>query len=231
METEIPLRSMLFFLLSAGGGLLLGLICEKVLLSQLQRLAVKTKWQIDDIIIQSMRGVVYPWFVIGGFYWGLRWLTLRPEVAAIADKSLFIALVLLATFMVSRLTLAVINYFNHQVDGVLPNSSLISNLARIMVFIGGFLMILQSLGVSITPILTALGVGGLAVALALQDTLANLFAGVHVLLSRQIRPGDFVKLESGEEGYVADITWRNTTIRMLPNNLVIIPNSKIPHRS
>jgi small-conductance mechanosensitive channel len=79
----------------------------------------------------------------------------------------------------------------------------------------------------VTPILTALGVGGLAVALALQDTLANLFAGFYISVANQIRIGDYIKLESGEEGYVADISWRSTSVRMLANNLIIIPNAKL----
>ncbi|MCL4395792.1 MAG: mechanosensitive ion channel family protein [Chloroflexi bacterium] len=86
---------------------------------------------------------------------------------------------------------------------------------------------LQVLGVSITPILTTLGVGGVAIALALQDTLSNLFAGLDILASRKIKPGDYIKLSSGEEGYVADITWRYTTVRVLSNNLVIVPNSRL----
>jgi small-conductance mechanosensitive channel len=91
----------------------------------------------------------------------------------------------------------------------------------------GVLIMLQSLGISITPIITALGVGGLAVALALQDTLSNLFSGLQILISRQLRPGDYIRLDTGEEGYVADITWRNTTIRALPNNMIVVPNAKL----
>jgi small-conductance mechanosensitive channel len=70
-------------------------------------------------------------------------------------------------------------------------------------------------------------VGGLAVALALQDTLSNLFAGFYVAIARQIRLGDYIKLNTGEEGYVTDIAWRSTTIRGLANNMVIIPNAKL----
>ncbi len=91
----------------------------------------------------------------------------------------------------------------------------------------GFLVVLQTLGVSIAPLLTALGVGGLAVALALQDTLANLFAGVHILASKTVQPGDYIRLSSGEEGYVVDINWRQTTVRQLSNNLVVIPNGQL----
>lgn len=64
-------------------------------------------------------------------------------------------------------------------------------------------------------------------ALALQDTLSNLFAGVHILVERPFAVGDYIKLDGGEEGYVADIGWRNTRIRKLQNNIVIVPNNKL----
>jgi small-conductance mechanosensitive channel len=95
------------------------------------------------------------------------------------------------------------------------------------VVILGLLLILNQLHINITPILTALGVGGLAVALALQDTLSNLFAGFYVSVAGQVRPGDYIKLNTGEEGNVADITWRSTTVRAPSNNLIIIPNAKL----
>jgi small-conductance mechanosensitive channel len=76
-----------------------------------------------------------------------------------------------------------------------------------------------------------LGVGGLAVALALQSTLSNFFAGLKILASKQIRPGDYIKLDSGEEGYVVDITWRNIIILTLQNNIIFIPNSKLINSS
>lgn len=91
----------------------------------------------------------------------------------------------------------------------------------------GALVLLDTFGISITPILASLGIGSLAVALALQDTLANLFAGLHILADHPIRVGDFIRLESGQEGYVTQIGWRSTRIRMLPNNVVVVPNSKV----
>jgi len=106
-------------------------------------------------------------------------------------------------------------------------TSLTQNVAQLAVIIVGFLIFLNSLGISITPLLTALGVGGLAVALGLQDTLANFFAGIYVSLAGYVRLGDYVKLNSGEEGYVSDISWRSTTLKALSNNLIIIPNSKL----
>jgi small-conductance mechanosensitive channel len=98
---------------------------------------------------------------------------------------------------------------------------------RALVILVGALVLLSSLGIQITPILTALGVGGLAVALALQDTLSNLFAGMHLLADRPIRVGDYVKLAEGVEGFVSDIGWRSTRLRTLANNIVVIPNKKV----
>jgi small-conductance mechanosensitive channel len=64
-------------------------------------------------------------------------------------------------------------------------------------------------------------------ALAMQDTLTNLFAGLSILMSRKVRPGEYVRLDTGEEGIVCDITWRHTTIRNPENNLVVVPNGKL----
>jgi len=110
---------------------------------------------------------------------------------------------------------------------LLKTSSLFINIIKIFIILIGGLIIVQYMGISITPILTTLGIGGLAVALALQDTLGNFFAGVNLLVSKQIKIGDYIKLSSGEEGYVTDINWRFTKIRDLLNNVTIVPNSKI----
>ncbi len=97
---------------------------------------------------------------------------------------------------------------------------------RIVVVMIGLLVVLNGLGLSITPILTALGVGGLAVALALQDTLANLFAGLYLTVAKHIRIGNYIRLSSGEEGYLVDIDWRASRLRQLSNNTVLVPNAK-----
>ena len=110
--------------------------------------------------------------------------------------------------------------------GAISSPTLVVNLAKGAVGVLGVFIILQNLGINITPLITALGIGGLAVALALQDTLGNLFAGVQIILSRQVRPRDYVQLSSGEEGWVTDVKGRNTTIQTFPDgNLVAVPNS------
>lgn len=89
----------------------------------------------------------------------------------------------------------------------------------------GGLIALQSLGISISPVLGGLGISGLAVALALQPTLANFFAGTYVLSDGGFAVGDYIELQGGPAGYVIEVGWRSTKMRTWLNNLVVIPNS------
>lgn len=143
------------------------------------------------------------------------------------QKFLAILAIVVGTVIAARIAVRLVKKYTRKERGLLPSISIFTNLTRVVVFTVGFLVLLQTFGISVTPILTALGVGGLAVALALQETLSNFFAGLHILVSKQVRPGDYVQLESGVEGYVTDVSWRNTTIRSLPNNMVIIPNARL----
>ena len=98
---------------------------------------------------------------------------------------------------------------------------------RIVVFGVGTLVLLSTFGISVAPVLTTVGIGGIAVALGLQETLSNLFAGMQITLAGNLRVGDFIRLESGEQGFIDDIHWRATRVRTLPNNIVLIPNSRL----
>jgi small-conductance mechanosensitive channel len=109
----------------------------------------------------------------------------------------------------------------------LPPVTLADFLVAFIVYTLAGLMILHQFGLAITPLLTALGVGGLAVALGVQDTLANLFAGLSITLARTIRPGDYLRLDNGLEGQVHDIGWRYVTLRTPQHTLVIIPNLRM----
>lgn len=106
-------------------------------------------------------------------------------------------------------------------------TSILTTVIDLAVYLTGILLVLSSYGISISPLLTALGAGGLASALALQDTLANLFSGITTLVSKQVHMGDYIKLASGESGRVVDMNWRNTTIRTATSNMVIVPNKNI----
>ncbi len=208
-------------------GLMAGLVVRRTVVSRLEKMAEGTRSVVDDIVLSAVRGPVVLWFVILGLYAAIQITTLPERITLLIQQLLLILVIFSITWAVARVVGALVENGAKRAPETLPGATLVTNLARITVLAIGILVILQTLGISIAPIITALGVGGLAVALALQDTLANLFAGVHILASRQLRPGDYVKLDSGEEGYVVDVTWRQTTIRQLPNNIIIVPNKQI----
>ncbi len=98
-------------------------------------------------------------------------------------------------------------------------------MVRVLFTILAISIVLEHNHASLTAIWTTLGVGSVAVALALQDTLSNLFAGLYLLADRPVSPGDYIKLDSGQEGYVLHISWRSTRMRTQSNNIVFVPNS------
>jgi small-conductance mechanosensitive channel len=105
-------------------------------------------------------------------------------------------------------------------------TTLLEKTVQITVYIIGLALVLDAFGVELTAMLATLGVGGLALALALQETLTNLFAGMYITVANQIRVGDVIMFD-GNEGAVADIGWRNTLIRKLDDSLLIVPNAKL----
>lgn len=193
----------------------------------LHRWAEKTEARIDDIIIKSLKTPSLYWCLAIGLYIGAEVSDLSPKYVFYLSRVIHVFIILSITVAVANLSGKIFRNYIQKSNLPIPATGLAYGILKGTILIIGFLIILSVLGISITPLLTALGVGGLAVALALQDTLANLFAGIHILMERSIRVGDFIKLETGQEGYVEDITWRTTRVRMLPNNIVVIPNSKL----
>jgi len=152
---------------------------------------------------------------------------LPPRVSHQIGVLLEIAVILSVTITVSNIFTTLVQTASERraLGGAV--TGLGQSVARGVVYITGLLVLLSAVGIQIAPILTALGVGGLAVALALQDTLSNLFAGVHLLADKPIRVGDYVKVADNVEGHVVDIGWRSTRVRMLQNVVVTIPNKRV----
>jgi small-conductance mechanosensitive channel len=206
---------------------MLGLLVRRLVFSTLTRWARKTTGKIDDIVVRAINGPFLIWVLMLGIHFAAHVSPLPEKISNLVSKILLFLLIASVTAVCARLASEIIRVYGSRMQGTLPVTSLTQNLARLVVVTIGLLVLLNSFGISITPMLTALGVGGLAVALGLQDTLANFFAGFHVSLAGYVRLNDYIKLDSNEEGYVTDIGWRSTTIRALGNNLIIIPNSKL----
>lgn len=208
------------------GGVLLGLVVERVVVVRVHRFAQRTKFRWDDLVVKSLRGLPTVWLGAGGLYLALSVGTVDPLVLRSFRGALTIALIGSVTIGGMRLAGGAVEMLSTKAAGTIQSPTLIVNLSRLAIGVLGLFIILQNLGIQITPLLTALGIGGLAVALALQDTLANLFSGMHIILAGQVRTRDYVQLSTGDEGWVTDVRARNTTIETFPDgNLLAVPNT------
>ncbi len=143
-------------------------------------------------------------------------------------RNIFWAIVLaIATGIVSHLAKKALRALLNRDDVPLPSSSILINIARAVIWIIGGSIILDScFGINPNAVVTALGVGGIAVSLGFQDTLSNLIGGIQMTFMKIVEPGDNIDV-GGDVGVVQDVSWRHTTIRTKAGELVVIPNSVI----
>jgi small-conductance mechanosensitive channel len=182
----------------------------------------------NSLFLQAVRVPSMLWCVVLGLFVAIEMVDLPPRLGPQIQRVLEVAVITSVTITVAGVLGSLVAATSERHAIGVGVTGLARTSVRMSVLIVGALVLLSSLGIAITPLLTALGVGGLAVALALQDTLSNLFAGMHLLADRPIRVGDYVRLSlENVEGYVVDVGWRSTRIRMLQNNVVIVPNSKV----
>ncbi|MGN6646203.1 MAG: mechanosensitive ion channel family protein [Cytophaga sp.] len=214
------------FLIILGSSLLFGFILDRfVLRIFLNRF--KEKDSIAQVVLCVLRGKVTFIVFFIGLYIALEISPLSPIAIKYTASVCVIILIMLFTRVFSQIVINAIKNANEDTTGAVKTYSIIINLVRIVFFCIGLLIILRTLDISITPMLTALGVASLAVALALQDTLGNLFSGISVIAGKRLKPGSYVKLESGQEGIIEDISWRSTVLRESNANRIIVPNQKI----
>ena len=201
----------------------------------LRKLSSRTETKLDDIVIRALQRPLVSLILVAGLWGAVRHLPYwEREDLDLINKVASVAVILIVVTGVLRVFNAVSEWL---VENAADRSSrprevrsqaLVGRkVVSIAILVVGILVALTQLGIEIGPLLAGLGIGGLAVALALQDTLSNLFAGIYMMVDRPVAVGDFVKLESGEEGFIEEIGWRNTKVRMWANNIVIIPNSKL----
>lgn len=202
------------------------LVLKRVFFKRIKRIAGKTKTRLDDVFLYALNLPLTLLIFISGI-WILE--KISPEIKNV-ELARYFFIVLKATTIVAiiifldRLLRGLLQAYSDKVDILKTSRGVAQGIVRTIVIVLGLLILLDSFGVSITPLIASLGIGSLAVALALQPTLENFFSGVQIVIDKPIQVGQFIKLESGEEGYVQKIGWRSSWVRVLPNNTVVIPN-------
>ena len=205
----------------------IGLVLNWLIVHRLQRVATRTSWDWDDPIIGELRKRLPFWALLVGITLSIPFWPLSQNWSARLGVTSKALLILSITSAIAAVAVRLLTIFVPRFNPEAQISGMMKNIVRIVIFTIGLLVVLKGVGVEITPMLAALGVGGLAVALALQEVLSNLFAGLFVTFGGQVRIGDFIKVEGGPEGYIRDFKWRVTLVETLAGNVVIVPNSKV----
>ena len=184
-----------------------------------------------SVLLVISLGLLFAYFIIARIDEGI--FTSIAGTGEYAFRVWQVSAIFMATFTFSHLSDRMIKWYLANVAGKTATTlddTLLPIFRRVLpitVYAVGTLVAIDNLGVSISPILAGLGIGGLAVALAVQPTLSNFFAGTYVVTEGELKAGDFIELDGGPSGYVESVGWRSTKIRSRFNNLVIIPNSRM----
>lgn len=205
------------------------LCAKKILFGVIRRFAAKTPTPLDNIFIKSS-DFPLTLLIFAGAGAIVERMTPWTDPTALTNhfSPIFKAAVIIALGLFADRFLAnAIREYSGKVEILRSSGGIARGFARVCVIGLGLLILLDNFGVSVTPLLASLGIGSLAIALALQPTLENFFCGIQLITDKPIQAGHFIRLDSGEEGYVHRIGWRSTWIRMLPDNIVVIPNKTL----
>jgi len=207
------------------GAVFFGWVFKRFIHGYLQKLAKRTAFKTDDLLLEAIERQIIIWLGLAAVYYITKTTEYLLPYSANIIRIIVLTFILSITIAISKFLVGLIDVWSAKQARAIPSTKIFVNLIRAIVVTIGVLVALDYIGVSITPMLTALGVGGLAISLALKDTLSDVFAGLHILLSKKVVPGDFIELESGQKGDITNITWRNSTIIERTNNVFIVPNS------
>lgn len=201
----------------------------------------RTKNTLDDQLINESRKHITLLFVLLGIYFAIQELRnafLPVDITATqflkyAEIVLYIVAVFAVARFVSRLIETIFKWYIDNVsDRTQSNVSatiapLTNKIIRVVIFLIGVIVVLDHFGINIGSLLVSLGVGSLAIALAAQDTIANMIAGFVIMLDQPYRIGDRIQLPTGEVGDVVEIGLRSTRILNFDNNYIIAPNADL----
>lgn len=216
-------------------GILLGFIFKRFVHFRLKKAAERSNWAGDDAVLEAIEPHIVVWFFLGALSISMSTIeAVQPQNTYLmkilndyVSKFLIIVLIGSITLAIGNLAVRLFDFWARDQEKGFPSTTMFTNFVRIAIYFIGTLIILDALNISITPMITALGLGGLAVSLALKDTLTDVFAGLHILLSKKVQVGDFIQLDTGDMGYVQNISWRNTIIMERTNNIIHIPNTRL----
>ncbi len=226
-DVRIPMNPWVILPLVILATAIVAYLINAVILWFLRRIVQRTSKEMDDRIYQLLERYLFPLLSVAGLLLIVDAVPLPVEVLRAIHRLLILSGLLLGVFFLTKAALLILHHFEAHYEAVANIKGPVEILTKIIFVTVGAMIILDNLGISLTPLITTFGIGSLAVAIALQDTLGNFFAGLYIKADRPIELDQYVRLESGQEGYVDHIGWRSTRIRALQNNIIVVPNSKL----
>lgn len=206
--------------------LLIGILLNRFINDRIEQ-HISEDVTLKSVFFNAMKGVPISFCLVAGLYWIVNTVEITPTLTKIFSYVLFTINVFTLTRVLARTLSGMVDFYVDRSEGTLPKSSLLNNIISFVLYAMAIIIVLQYYGISVAPIITAMGAGGVAMALGMQETLANIFAGIQLIVSKQLRLDDFIKLSSGEQGRVTDISWRYTSIQSVMGNVVVIPNKNL----
>jgi len=225
-------NTILQYLIAAGffvGGIIIVTIFKTIILKRLKKFAEKTKTSIDDFIIVGIQKSIVPILFYGSFYIALRTLVLSAEVSNILNiASVFVITFFAIRLITSILDYSITSYSSMQDAGDQKTKQLksLSALARFLVWGIGLIFLLDNLGFDISAVIAGLGIGGIAVALAAQTILGDLFSYFTIFFDKPFELGDYI-LVGDKNGTVEHIGIKTTRIRALSGEQLVFSNTDL----
>ena len=216
-----------------GASIIAGFLVYFILSKIIRTAAGKTRTSLDDKMVYALGRPIFLFVVAFGAYAGLTASTYLDTHQEQVDRGLLSAVIVVGGYLVKRVLHALIAWYGDEIaakteatwdDRILPLLERVANAVIIGLVI---MLVLQAQGLNISPLIAGLGISGLAVALAVQPTLANFIAGTYTVTESGIAVGDFIEIDGGISGWVEEVGWRTTKIRTFFNNQVVVPNGKL----
>lgn len=204
-----------------------GWCCNRYVSNQIESHPTLQKLTWKTALIRGLKGA--PILIVVSLYLSFvtKMMSMPEPVEHLLTYIFFIILIITVMQVIARTATAIINNIIVARNENISETSLLTDMVSWSIYLIGIIIILAECGISITPFITAMGVGGMALALGMQETLASVFAGFTMIFAPQIRNNDFVRLSNGQEGRIVDIAWRYTTIENLEGNTIVVPNKQI----
>ncbi len=226
-EVQEILISLAFILGAIVLGRLVRWFAEKIL----PKLTAKTETQLDDVLVEVLKAPMLFALTLVGFWIGIKRLSMPANVMEMMADAYKFLLVISTTWFISRAVSTFINVVlkekvNDESSRMDEHAlSLIKKVSSFVIWSIGVITALNNAGVDVGALIAGLGIGGVAIALAAQDTAKNIFAGMMILFDRPFKIGELITID-GTTGYVEDMGIRSTKLRTYSGQLVVIPNYK-----